>query len=194
MPCSETSRPICSSSEWVRIPIVTLNRNRTRNDSGERERADRGEADHLRPELVEAAAVEEAALPRLEVLRERGDGEEAERERAPDTGHAVRGHRADRVVDSDPLDEERPEHDDDARDEADHDRRPRRHEGARRGDRDERRDRPVQHHREVGLLDDDPRRDARRRARPPPQRGSSSARRRRRSRCRRSRPTASSRG
>ena len=109
-------------------------------------------------------------------------GEEAERQRAPDARHAVRGDRADRVVDPEPLDEQHADDDDRAGDEPDHDRRPRRDERARGRDRDERGDRAVQHHREVGLLDHEPRRDRRRRARRPPPRGSCSARRTRRSR------------
>ena len=68
------------------------------------------------------------------------------------------GDRTDRVVDPDLFDEQRADDDDDAGDEADQDRGPRCHEGARGRDRDEGCNGTVQHHRKVGLLDDEPRR------------------------------------
>ena len=105
MPCSETSRPICSTSGSVRIPTVTLISHSTTERGRERERADRCQPERLDAELVETAAVEEATLPGRELLGELRHGEEAERERAPHTRHAVRRDGADGIVDPYPLDE-----------------------------------------------------------------------------------------
>src|SRR6058998_762562 len=66
----------------------------------ERERADGGEAERLDAELVEAAAVQETALPCIEPRREARDREEAERQRSPDAGHPVRRDLTDGVVDA----------------------------------------------------------------------------------------------
>ena len=131
--------PAASTSGSVRIPNVTFISQRIDERGAERERADGDQPERLDAELVEPAAVEQAALSRSRASRPAlGTVRNPSDERAPDAGHAVRRERADRVVDPDPLHEQRAEHDDHARDEADQDRRPRRDERARRGDRDER--------------------------------------------------------
>ena len=109
MPCSDDVEAQLSTSGSVRIPTVTLNSSRTRNDAVNVNAPTASEAERLDPELVEAAAVEEAAPSGRELLGELRHGEEAERQRAPDARHAVRRDRADGVVDPDPLDEERAE-------------------------------------------------------------------------------------
>jgi hypothetical protein len=68
----------------------------------------------------------------------------------------VRGDRPDGIVDAKALDPQGADDDDNSGNEADHDRGPGRHEGARRCDGDESGDGAVQHHREVGLLHDEP--------------------------------------
>src|ERR687898_1920643 len=120
-----------------------------------REDGERGEEDEapccddtesLNTELVEAAAVEQAGL--ADSCEGRG-GEQAARERAPDTAHAVRRDSAERVVDPDLI------HVDEggvhyyAGDEAYHDRGPRRDESAGRGDCDEGRYGAVSSHPDV---------------------------------------------
>ena len=82
------------------------------------------------PSWCEPAAVEEPALTGRELVGKAGHGQEAQRQRPPDTRHAVRSDRADRVVDANTLHGERPDDDDDAGHEADHDRRPGRDERA----------------------------------------------------------------
>ena len=84
----------------ARMPNVIFIEPQDAERGGERERADRGEPEELHAELVEAAAVEQAALAGGEALRLSRQREEAERQRAPDAGHAVRRDGADRVVDA----------------------------------------------------------------------------------------------
>src|SRR5713226_10569325 len=66
----------------------------------EHENGDEGgrHGDRLRPELVEIARVEQAALSDTIELGQRGYGEQAAAERAPDPGHTMGGQSADRVV------------------------------------------------------------------------------------------------
>ena len=119
----------------------------------EAEGADREQAECLDAELVEAAGVDEAAVAGGEFVRQRGDGEEAGGEGAPDAGHAVHGDGADRVVDLDPLDEDDAEDGDEAGADADHDRRPGRDEAGGGGDRDQGAQCAVEHHRDVGFAE-----------------------------------------
>ena len=121
MPCSWTSRPPDLDLRLDADARGLLQREQDQERRAEREGADGREAERLDAELVQATAVEEAGGAGREALGLRREGEEAEGERAPDAGHAVRGDRADRVVDPDPLDSEHAEDDDHAGAEADHD-------------------------------------------------------------------------
>ena len=111
------------------------------------------DAERLVAELRERAGVDQAAVGVAEpvVLRQTRRGEQAARERAPDAGEAVRGERADRVVDLlvDRVDGERDDH---ARDAADDRRRPQLDVARRRRDGHERGDRAVAGHADVDRL------------------------------------------
>ena len=82
-------------------------------------------------------------------------GEQAAGERSPDPGQSVRRERADRVVEH-LLDRQHAEHDDDPGDEADDRGRPGVDVSRRSGDRDQRGDRPVAGHADVGLAGPEP--------------------------------------
>src|SRR5215203_6207021 len=100
-----------------------------RGDKDEAARCD--DAESLNAELVGATAVEQAGFA------DRGEsrgGEQPAGERAPDAAHTVRRYGAERVVDPDLIHVDEGRVHDDAGDEADHDRSPRRDEGAGRGD------------------------------------------------------------
>ena len=62
--------------------------------------------EQLNAQLMEAPAVEEATASGGQALGLRREGEETQGERSPDSGHAVRRDRSDRVVDPDALDHE----------------------------------------------------------------------------------------
>ena len=121
------------------------------------ERPDRGHshADELHAEELEAAAIEKPDHL-VAVARRSRRREEPDRERAPDTVHAVDRHRANGIVDVDLVEREHREDDDYACDESDYDCGVCGHEVAGRRNRDETRERAVQRHGEVGLAHDRP--------------------------------------
>ena len=119
--------------------------------------ADGDQAERLHAELVRRTGVQEAAPADADRGGESGNGEQPGRERPPDAREAVDRDSADRIVDAEPLDERHRHHRDGRRDEADQDRGPRRDEAARSCDSHERREDPVEHHRDVGLAEDEPR-------------------------------------
>ena len=179
MPCSETSRPAVSTCSARRgCPRASLHRPEDAERGAEREHADGDEAEGLHAELVEAAACRRARPCRC-------------------ASFAASAGTANRPVASVPQTPARPctatapigssipirstqQHADDG------DRRrrrsrsrcgPRRDEAARGGDRDERGDHAVQHHRDVRLARARATRRRSRRARRRPPRGWWSARR-----------------
>ena len=105
-------------------------------------------ADRLHAELLEGARVEQARHADAVELGQPVGGEQAAGQRAPDAGQAVRGERADRVVEL-LLDRQDGEDDQDAGHEADDRGRPELHVAGRGGDADEARDRAVAGHADV---------------------------------------------
>ena len=85
----------------------------------------------------------------------RHDGEDADRERAPDAVHQVDGERADGVVEVEPVEEHDRGYHDDAGDEPDDDRRAHAHAVRAGGDADESRQTAVHGHGEVGVMQHD---------------------------------------
>ena len=157
MPCSATSRPAVSTCSSTRMPQSRFSVQSAPNDRLNVNTPTMSKAEGLHAELVEAARVEETAGARSEVRCERRDREQAHCERPPHAGHSVHRDGANRIVDPDPLDPEHAHDRERRRNDADHDRGPRRHEARRGGDRHQRRDHPVQHHRHIRLAEHEPR-------------------------------------
>ena len=116
MPCSEMSSPASSSSADDAQAVGLLDQRRTwrRRATNTNANAATTPSD-LGEQLVERAGVEQAALADGVLLGQPRRREEAAGERAPDAGQAVRGERADRVVDL-LVDREHAEDDDHAGD------------------------------------------------------------------------------